>query len=95
MSGHPSLAMTCCVPLPEPECALSSPTTYFWYRQTLDVTPEMGVGGGLQPALVGGLLGAWALVGASLLKGIKSSGKVGDVAGGLLELGVGGTEPGD
>ncbi|XP_072703817.1 orphan sodium- and chloride-dependent neurotransmitter transporter NTT5 isoform X7 [Ciconia boyciana] len=60
----------------EPECALSSPTTYFWYRQTLDVTPEMGVGGGLQPALVGGLLGAWALVGASLLKGIKSSGKV-------------------
>ncbi|KAF1569943.1 Sodium-dependent neutral amino acid transporter SLC6A17, partial [Eudyptes schlegeli] len=53
-----------------------SPTTYFWYRQTLDVTPEMGVGGGLQPALVGGLLGAWALVGASLLKGIKSSGKV-------------------
>ncbi|KAM7074701.1 orphan sodium- and chloride-dependent neurotransmitter transporter NTT5 isoform 2-T2 [Ciconia maguari] len=60
----------------EPECTLSSPTTYFWYRQTLDVTPEMGVGGGLQPALVGGLLGAWALVGASLLKGIKSSGKV-------------------
>ncbi|KAK4805237.1 hypothetical protein QYF61_014745 [Mycteria americana] len=60
----------------EPECALSSPTTYFWYRQTLDVTPEMGVGGGLQPALVGGLLGAWVLVGASLLKGIKSSGKV-------------------
>ncbi|XP_074710683.1 sodium-dependent neutral amino acid transporter B(0)AT2-like isoform X2 [Strix uralensis] len=60
----------------EPECALSSPTTYFWYRQTLDITPEMGVGGGLQPALVGGLLGAWALVGASLLKGIKSSGKV-------------------
>uniref|UniRef100_A0A8C4XQH8 Transporter n=1 Tax=Falco tinnunculus TaxID=100819 RepID=A0A8C4XQH8_FALTI len=62
--------------LTEPECALSSPTTYFWYRQTLDITPEMGVGGGLQPALVGGLLGAWALVGVSLLKGIKSSGKV-------------------
>ncbi|NXV85171.1 S6A17 protein, partial [Calonectris borealis] len=76
VSGRPGPAITCSVPPPEPECALSSPTTYFWYRQTLDVTPEMGVGGGLQPALVGGLLGAWALVGASLLKGIKSSGKV-------------------
>ncbi|XP_064296589.1 orphan sodium- and chloride-dependent neurotransmitter transporter NTT5 [Phalacrocorax carbo] len=59
----------------DPECALSSPTTYFGYRQTLDVTPEMGVSGGLQPALVGVLLGTWALVGASLLTGIRPSGK--------------------
>ncbi|NWI33794.1 S6A15 protein, partial [Sula dactylatra] len=59
----------------DPQCALSSPTTYFWYRQTLDVTPEMGVSGGLQPALVGVLLGTWVLVGASLRKGIKPLGK--------------------
>ncbi|XP_067408254.1 orphan sodium- and chloride-dependent neurotransmitter transporter NTT5 [Emydura macquarii macquarii] len=61
---------------PEPECAKSSPTTYFWYREALDVTGSIGASGGLNPMLVACLLVAWALVCGAMIRGIKSSGKV-------------------
>ncbi|XP_053116463.1 orphan sodium- and chloride-dependent neurotransmitter transporter NTT5 [Hemicordylus capensis] len=62
--------------VPETECAGSSPTTYFWYRNTLDVTNSIGDDGGLDPALAGCLFAAWVLVCLAMIKGIKSSGKV-------------------
>ncbi|XP_075773631.1 orphan sodium- and chloride-dependent neurotransmitter transporter NTT5 [Pelodiscus sinensis] len=61
---------------PEPECAMSSSTTYFWYRKALDVSESINTSGGLNLPLAGCLLAAWALVCAALIKGIKSSGKV-------------------
>uniref|UniRef100_A0A8C4WKI4 Transporter n=1 Tax=Gopherus evgoodei TaxID=1825980 RepID=A0A8C4WKI4_9SAUR len=61
---------------PEPECAQSSPTTYYWYREALDVSESIGAGGGVNLALAGCLLGAWALVCGALIRGIKSSGKL-------------------
>lgn len=61
---------------PEPECAQSSPTTYYWYRKALDVSESIGAGGGVNLAMAGCLLGAWALVCGALIRGIKSSGKV-------------------
>ncbi|CAM5123531.1 unnamed protein product [Natator depressus] len=61
---------------PEPECAQSSPTTYFWYRKALDVSGSISASGGVSPALAGCLLAAWALVCGALIRGIKSSGKV-------------------
>ncbi|KAM9113474.1 orphan sodium- and chloride-dependent neurotransmitter transporter NTT5 [Pangshura tecta] len=61
---------------PEPECAQSSPTTYYWYRKALDVSESIGTSGGVNPAMAGCLLGAWALVCGALIRGIKSSGKV-------------------
>ncbi|XP_025052238.1 orphan sodium- and chloride-dependent neurotransmitter transporter NTT5 [Alligator sinensis] len=60
----------------EPECARSSPTTYFWYREALDVSDSISDGGGLDLTLTGCLLGAWSLVCVAMIRGIKSSGKV-------------------
>ncbi|XP_048373723.1 sodium-dependent neutral amino acid transporter B(0)AT2-like [Sphaerodactylus townsendi] len=58
------------------ECSQSSPTTYFWYRDALNVTDSIEESGGFNPALVGCLFAAWAMVCLAMIKGIKSSGKV-------------------
>uniref|UniRef100_A0ACB8EVS6 Uncharacterized protein n=1 Tax=Sphaerodactylus townsendi TaxID=933632 RepID=A0ACB8EVS6_9SAUR len=58
------------------ECIQSSPTTYFWYRNTLDVTGSIEESGGFNPTLVGCLFAAWAMVCLAIIKGIKSSGKL-------------------
>uniref|UniRef100_A0A7M4FG65 Transporter n=1 Tax=Crocodylus porosus TaxID=8502 RepID=A0A7M4FG65_CROPO len=60
----------------EPECARSSPTTYFWYREALDVSDSISEAGGLDLTLTSCLLGAWSLVCMAMIRGIKSSGKV-------------------
>nr|XP_056719337.1 LOW QUALITY PROTEIN: sodium-dependent neutral amino acid transporter B(0)AT2-like [Euleptes europaea] len=60
----------------EMECTQSSPTTYFWYRNTLNVTGSIEESGGFNPALVSCLFAAWAMVCLAMIKGIKSSGKV-------------------
>nr|XP_056719338.1 sodium-dependent neutral amino acid transporter B(0)AT2-like [Euleptes europaea] len=60
----------------EMECTQSSPTAYFWYRTTLNVTGSIEESGGFNPALVGCLFAAWAMVCLAMIKGIKSSGKV-------------------
>ncbi|XP_054848887.1 orphan sodium- and chloride-dependent neurotransmitter transporter NTT5 [Eublepharis macularius] len=60
----------------EMECSQSSPTTFFWYRNALNVTSSIGESGGLDPALTGCLFAAWVLVCLAMIKGIKSSGKV-------------------
>ncbi|XP_033485254.1 sodium-dependent neutral amino acid transporter SLC6A17 [Epinephelus lanceolatus] len=60
----------------EPECEKSSATTYFWYRQTLNITSSIEDTGGLNWKMTLSLLVAWILVCLAVIKGIQSSGKV-------------------
>ncbi|KAG8433941.1 hypothetical protein GDO86_012343 [Hymenochirus boettgeri] len=58
-----------------PECAMSKPTTYFWYRTALNITNAIE-GSDMNWPMVGCLVLAWFLVCGGMIKGIKSSGKV-------------------
>ncbi|XP_042201042.1 sodium-dependent neutral amino acid transporter B(0)AT2 [Callorhinchus milii] len=58
------------------ECELSSPTTYFWYREALNITNSINENYGLDPTMTGCLFAAWLIVCLAMIKGIKSSGKV-------------------
>ncbi|KAK2851316.1 hypothetical protein Q5P01_007592 [Channa striata] len=60
----------------EPECEKSSATTYFWYRQTLNITSTIDDTGGLNWKMTLSLLVAWIMVCLAVIKGIQSSGKV-------------------
>ncbi|XP_028652946.1 sodium-dependent neutral amino acid transporter SLC6A17 [Erpetoichthys calabaricus] len=60
----------------EPECDKSSATTYFWYRETLDISNSISESGGLNWRMTLCLLAAWLVVGLAMIKGIQSSGKV-------------------
>ncbi|CAH2221151.1 sodium-dependent neutral amino acid transporter SLC6A17 [Pelobates cultripes] len=60
----------------EPECDKSSATTYFWYREALDISDSISEGGGLNWKMTLCLLFAWSIVGMAMIKGIQSSGKV-------------------
>ncbi|KAF3696804.1 Sodium-dependent neutral amino acid transporter SLC6A17 [Channa argus] len=60
----------------EPECEKSSATTYFWYRQTLNITSSIDDTGGLNWKMTLSLLVAWIMVCLAVIKGIQSSGKV-------------------
>ncbi|TRZ00987.1 hypothetical protein DNTS_010324 [Danionella cerebrum] len=60
----------------EPECEKSSATTYFWYRETLNITSTIANSGGLNWKMTLSLLGAWIIVCLAVIKGIQSSGKV-------------------
>lgn len=54
----------------------SGPTTYFWYRETLNIAPSIESSSGLNWKLAVSLLVAWIIVYLCMVKGIKSSGKV-------------------
>ncbi|XP_045194550.2 sodium-dependent neutral amino acid transporter B(0)AT3-like [Mercenaria mercenaria] len=58
------------------ECQLSSPTTYFWYRETLNISSDVADGGSMNWWIVVSLLVAWLIVFFCICKGIASSGKV-------------------
>ncbi|KAF4528110.1 hypothetical protein B566_EDAN016591 [Ephemera danica] len=58
------------------ECDLSSETAYFWYRNTLDVSPSIDEPGMPKWWIVLCLLLAWTIVFFIVMKGIQSSGKV-------------------
>uniref|UniRef100_A0A8C7JD45 Transporter n=1 Tax=Oncorhynchus kisutch TaxID=8019 RepID=A0A8C7JD45_ONCKI len=60
----------------EPECEKSSATTYFWYRQTLNITSTIEDSGGLNWRMTLSLFAAWLIVCLAVIKGIQSSGKV-------------------
>lgn len=60
----------------EAECEKSSATTYFWYREALDISNSISESGGLNWKMTLCLLVAWAIVGMAVVKGIQSSGKV-------------------
>ncbi|XP_038592578.1 sodium-dependent neutral amino acid transporter B(0)AT2-like [Micropterus salmoides] len=58
------------------ECKKSSPTSYFWYRQALDITDSIDETGSFNPYITCCLLAAWTIVCLGMFKGIKSSVKV-------------------
>uniref|UniRef100_A0A8B9U1L5 Transporter n=1 Tax=Anas zonorhyncha TaxID=75864 RepID=A0A8B9U1L5_9AVES len=60
----------------EAECERSSATTYFWYREALDISNSISESGGLNWKMTLCLLVAWSLVGLAMIKGIQSSGKL-------------------
>lgn len=60
----------------EAECEKSSATTYFWYREALDISNSISESGGLNWKMTLCLLVAWTIVGMAVVKGIQSSGKV-------------------
>lgn len=58
------------------ECEKSSPTSYFWYRNALDITDSIDETGSFNPYMVCCLLAAWTIVCLGMFKGIKTSVKV-------------------
>ena len=58
------------------ECELSTPVNYFWYRRTLNITPNIEASGSLQWWLVLCLATAWCLVYICFIRGIETIGKV-------------------
>ncbi|RWS06499.1 sodium-dependent neutral amino acid transporter B(0)AT1-like protein, partial [Dinothrombium tinctorium] len=54
----------------------SSPTQYFWYRKTLDISEDINHFGNFNWNIAGSLLLAWLLCYGCMIKGIASSGKV-------------------
>ncbi|XP_040565853.1 sodium-dependent neutral amino acid transporter B(0)AT3 [Lepeophtheirus salmonis] len=58
------------------ECEISSETQYFWYRNTLDITPSIEINGGIRWWMLICLIISWLLIYAIISKGIQSSGKV-------------------
>lgn len=74
--SHPIFFYTFSVTVVVPECEKSSATTYFWYRQTLNITSSIDDTGGLNWKMTVSLLVAWILVCMAVIKGIQSSGKV-------------------
>ncbi|XP_063441848.1 sodium-dependent neutral amino acid transporter B(0)AT3-like [Mytilus trossulus] len=65
----------CPDPVPK-ECNMSSPTTYFWYRKTLDISSSVEETGNLNWWILVSLFVAWLIVFMCMIKGIASSGKV-------------------
>lgn len=59
-----------------PECDLAGPTSYFWYREALDVSPGIEYSNGIKWKMLLCLLFAWLIIYFCIYKGIKSSGKV-------------------
>ncbi|XP_078481167.1 sodium-dependent neutral amino acid transporter B(0)AT3-like [Ciona intestinalis] len=58
------------------ECAETSPTSYFWYRNALDISPSINEPGSPVWRMCLSLVVAWLIVFIGMFKGIKSSGKV-------------------
>ncbi|XP_069760140.1 sodium-dependent neutral amino acid transporter B(0)AT2 isoform X2 [Narcine bancroftii] len=59
-----------------PECEKSSATTYFWYREALDISDSISESGGLNWKMTICLFIAWFMVCLAMIKGIQSSGKL-------------------
>lgn len=70
----------------EPECEKSSATTYYWYREALDITSSISESGGLNWKMTVCLLAAWVMVCLAMIKGIQSSGKVSMLESLLIRL---------
>ncbi|KAJ4928391.1 hypothetical protein JOQ06_016183 [Pogonophryne albipinna] len=57
------------------ECVKSTPANYFWYRETLNITPDIETSGSLQWWLVICLASSWCVVYICFIRGIQSIGK--------------------
>lgn len=58
------------------ECQSKGPTTYFFYRETLDISESIDAGGTMNWKMLVSLTCAWLIVYGCMCKGIKTSGKV-------------------
>ncbi|XP_068944450.1 sodium- and chloride-dependent transporter XTRP3 [Petaurus breviceps papuanus] len=58
------------------ECEQASPTQYFWYRTTLNISPSIQENGSIQWEQALCLILAWLVVYLCILKGTESTGKV-------------------
>uniref|UniRef100_A0AAZ3SQM5 Transporter n=1 Tax=Oncorhynchus tshawytscha TaxID=74940 RepID=A0AAZ3SQM5_ONCTS len=67
-----------------PECEKSSATTYYWYREALNISDSISESGGLNWRMTICLLAAWSMVCLAMIKGIQSSGKVRERVNGAL-----------
>ncbi|XP_027462221.1 inactive sodium-dependent neutral amino acid transporter B(0)AT3 [Zalophus californianus] len=59
----------------EAECQASGPVSYFWYRQTLNITADISDNGSIQRPLLACLAASWAVVYLCVIRGIESTGK--------------------
>ncbi|XP_066572089.1 inactive sodium-dependent neutral amino acid transporter B(0)AT3 [Amia ocellicauda] len=57
------------------ECMKSTPVNYFWYRKTLNITPDIEITGSLQWWMVLCLASAWGIVYICFIRGIETIGK--------------------
>uniref|UniRef100_UPI003AB09141 sodium-dependent neutral amino acid transporter B(0)AT3-like n=1 Tax=Centroberyx gerrardi TaxID=166262 RepID=UPI003AB09141 len=57
------------------ECVESTPVNYFWYRETLNITPDIAISGSLQWWMVVCLATAWCVVYICFIRGIETIGK--------------------
>nr|KAF6408069.1 hypothetical protein HJG59_016879 [Molossus molossus] len=60
----------------DPECARTTPSMYFWYRMTLKATDKIEDGGPPVFSSFLPLFVSWCIVGAFMINGLKSIGKV-------------------
>ncbi|KAG5842384.1 sodium- and chloride-dependent transporter XTRP3-like isoform X2 [Anguilla rostrata] len=58
------------------ECELGTPTQYFWYRETLNISSSIEEHGGIHKGQAVCLLLAWMLVYLCIIRGVQSTGKV-------------------
>ncbi|XP_060937979.1 sodium- and chloride-dependent transporter XTRP3A-like [Limanda limanda] len=58
------------------ECEKATPTQYFFYRETLDISSSIEVNGGIRTSQALLLLLAWTISYLFIIRGIKSTGKV-------------------
>lgn len=58
------------------ECAQTSPTKYFWYRTTLQISTGIEDSGGINWKLCACLVGTWILIWLCMMKGRRITGKV-------------------
>ncbi|XP_055585586.1 sodium-dependent neutral amino acid transporter B(0)AT3 isoform X1 [Uranotaenia lowii] len=60
----------------EPECVVSSPTKYYWYRQTLQASPSVNEPEDINYTVAIALITAWFLVYICMVQGITESSKI-------------------
>ncbi|XP_058063630.1 sodium-dependent neutral amino acid transporter B(0)AT3 [Anopheles bellator] len=60
----------------EPECVVSSPTKYYWYRETLQVSPNVNQPEQINYTVAMALITAWSLVYLCMVQGITESSKI-------------------
>nr|XP_019946754.1 PREDICTED: sodium- and chloride-dependent transporter XTRP3 [Paralichthys olivaceus] len=58
------------------ECEKATPTQYFYYRKTLDISSSIEVNGGIQTSQAMCLVLAWVISYLFVIRGVKSTGKV-------------------
>lgn len=64
---------------PIEECEIATPTQYFFYRKTLNISPSIEEHGGVSPGQAMCLVLAWILTYLFIVRGVKSTGKVREI----------------